>query len=182
MKFNLPRLPRISLDRMFAIIATVVSVCTLSLSFYQAHLNRKQQYASVWPYLMVSTTNVSLDDGTPQFYIEVYNKGVGPAMIEDFDLIYQSRHFHDEYDYFRTAMIQKGITDTTGFVQRSNLWKGRVISPGESIKWLNARGIYAHPLERAFGEAQIRIRFKSIYDEYWEFRGPSQEPVVKLPD
>jgi hypothetical protein len=182
MKTNLPRLPPISLDRMFAIIATVVSVSTLTLSFYQAHLNRKQQYASVWPYMMVSTTNVSLDDKTPQFYIELFNKGVGPAMIEDFDITHQGHRFDDEFDYARFALTKKGITDTTGYVQRSNLWKGRVISPGETVKWLYVKGIYARPLEAAFRETKIRIRFKSIYDERWELRTPAEEPVVKLPE
>ncbi len=182
---NWPRLsfPRIPIERMFAIIATTVSVCALVLSFYQANLARQQQYASVWPYLMISTTNVPPDRKTPQFSIELDNKGVGPASIERYDIAYKGHHFSNESDY--VAYLKKEgrlVNDTTSYFQRSALWKGRVISAGEQSHWFLMRGPLARFAESAFSETKVTIRFKSIYGETWEYRSDAEEMVVKVAD
>ncbi len=180
-KWLRPSFPRIPIERMFAIVATTDSVCALVLSFCQANLARKQQYASVWPYLMISTTNVPLDRKTPQFSIELDNKGVGPATTETYDIAHKGHHFSDEKGYVAYLRKEGQLTNnTTSYFQRSALWKGRVISAGEQSHWFVLQGPLARFVESAFGETKITIRFKSIYGETWEYRSDTEEMVVKV--
>ena len=65
-------------DRVVAVSAMFIGVCSLFLTVYQTHLTRQAQSASVLPYLAVGIT--SNGEGV---YVTLRNDGVGPARIED---------------------------------------------------------------------------------------------------
>jgi hypothetical protein len=63
-------------DAYAAIIATFVGLLALGVSAYTAYVQRQQLRAQVWPYVMLTYTNV--DDGMA---FSIVNQGIGPAQI-----------------------------------------------------------------------------------------------------
>jgi hypothetical protein len=168
MNFRLPKIPRIAPERMFSIIATTVSVSALCLSFYQASLARRQQYASVWPYLLLGSSNYNPDTKSIQFQLSVANKGVGPAIIEDYEIEYKGKTYSFANGFYEKLPVT--TADTLTEASRSDLFPGRVIAPGEVVTLYTFNGSQKtiRKIEREFYESSIRIRFKSVYDEKWE--------------
>ena len=83
-------------DRIVALSAMAVGLCTLFITLYQTYLTRQAQSASVLPYLVFAIN--SNDAGA---YITLRNDGVGPAMVEDLHIRYRGReHQKDPYDFF----------------------------------------------------------------------------------
>jgi hypothetical protein len=78
MKFNLDR---ISSNRIVSISAFLISIGTLVTFVYQTKLMREQQNAAVLPYLEMWYT-----DTPEKFEINIYNKGLGPAFIQDYKI------------------------------------------------------------------------------------------------
>ena len=62
-------------DGVAAIIAAGVGLLALFVSAYTAYIQHQQVRAQVWPYLLAGN-----DDGNQSIY--VYNKGVGPAIVQ----------------------------------------------------------------------------------------------------
>ncbi len=78
----------ITLDTYLSILAVVSSFCAIGITFYQAYLQRTQQYASVMPVLDGYTSNGSSDDGYRYDLIFV-NNDVGPAFIKGYAYFYK---------------------------------------------------------------------------------------------
>src|SRR5215510_16049588 len=81
-------------DRVVALSAMAVGLCTLFITLYQTYMTRQAQSASVLPYLVFAVN--SNDAGA---YITLRNDGVGPAMVEDLRIRYRGHeHLKDPYD------------------------------------------------------------------------------------
>ncbi|MFM9837312.1 MAG: hypothetical protein ACKVOQ_03545 [Cyclobacteriaceae bacterium] len=143
--------------------AIFISVATLFVYIYQARIMQSQQHASVWPYVESSHSNV---DG---FYLQVQNKGIGPAIIKDAHIFLDS-----------TEVDLNGLFDELIGKNRKNMpyqtsyVMGRVMAPSESFKIFNiVDPLYAHKMDSAFEVRNIRfeICFCSIYKECWTSKG-----------
>jgi hypothetical protein len=66
--------PRRSWDAYAAVLATLIGLLALVISGYTAYVQRQQLRAQVWPYLTVSTSDVS-----PVVGLHVVNSGTGLA-------------------------------------------------------------------------------------------------------
>jgi len=168
---------RFSLETSLSILAVVSSFCAIGITLYQVYLQRIEHYAAALPYLMVSNTNFS-EDKTPEYTLEVSNKGVGLAKIEKLEIFYKKKKVENENALIRT-LITKDTTTSRVF---SSLWKGRVISPGEQFNWIKLSGPGAQLLRDEIdkGNIEFRILFSSIYDEKWYFNSIPGKPLIEV--
>ncbi len=117
-----------------AVCAIVVSLATLVVYIYQARimihqaeLMQSQQHMSVWPHLE-SLTTVTSKNGIPtEAYIEVENKGIGPALVKKVVVKLDGKIIPNR-ELLRTLMGADTIRVSTNPIET------RVITPGEKIK------------------------------------------------
>lgn len=150
------------------IAAIVVSVMTMFVYIFQAGIMMDQQHMSVWPYVEWSETYINSED--QEFYIEVFNKGVGPAIVKDVKLTLDGKKYDNYPDVLQELLGGKEILDS--------LWRlyspvnHRVLAPGEQLKvfyvknWKGAR-IPEIDIKRL----TFSICYCNIYDDCWTTRG-----------
>src|SRR5688500_16049233 len=89
---------RFDSDRIMSITALMVGVGSLFIIVYQTQLIRESERASVMPYLMVA-----MQANTQSVYLQLRNNGIGPALIENVQVVKQDDVFEgDAFDYFVT--------------------------------------------------------------------------------
>ena len=164
-------------------MATIVSLCALTVSFYQVQIERKHQLASVWPNVSISASlRLDKDSAQNSCGLLVKNRGIGPAVIEEINISYKGQNCTDENKLMEHVFGKTlGLTGDYGIDQ---LWIGRVIAPNENIIWIKVGGtentlkfrdaVYSE-------DVKIKIRYASVYEEKWEANYNTGEPkVVKL--
>lgn len=149
--------------------ALIVSACALAVSVYEANIFRRQQYASVWPYVEALPSY-----GPDYLYVEVVNKGIGPALIGRAEYRLGERRFTHPRELLHF------LADTSGFPVTVSTVEGRVLAPGESIRAFDLRDPAV--LERVFRQrealagADLVIDYCSIYEDCWTVRGGEHLP------
>ena len=186
-------------DKIISLSAFVVSIATLLALMYQIRLSgeqnelaqrqqelvRKQQYASVLPYLELQTgTNV----GDRLFEFLLYNNGVGPAFIEEVRIIYDGQEYPgDLLNFYRAVVL--GEEDTVVLdLGTQGIYEGNLIPAGREISMLSAYAYASSLKERDqlfkwFGRptkapelARVEIIYSSVYGERWIVRGIGAVP------
>lgn len=156
----------VSLDTYLSILAVVSSFCAIGITFYQAYLQRTQQYASVMPVLDVFHTG-RFEDGTRGSAMTVTNSGLGPAFIDSVAYYYHQKRYKNMYDLVDAALAEAKMVDTT--VLFSDLWKDKVISQGEEIYVYQTANqktflLFAQQIAR---QMRFVIYYRSVYGERW---------------
>ena len=180
-------------DKIISLSAFVVSIATLLALMYQIRLSgkqnelaqrqqelvRKQQYASVLPYLELV---VGQNNGDRLFEFLLYNNGVGPAFIEEVRIVYNDQEYSGSLlDFYRAVVLQK--EDTVVDLGTRGVYKGNLIPAGRLTAMLTAYDYSLTPEERDqliewFGRptkdpelARVEIIYSSVYGERWIVRG-----------
>ena len=173
----------VSLDTYLSILAVVSSFCAIGITFYQAYLQRTQQYASVMPILDSYNTS-KLEDGSSGYAIMIDNNGLGPAFIEEASYYYAGKKYATVSDFENAILNQAGITDSTSMV--SDLWKGLVIPQGGKVALIELHSRTAErAIRQSMNDAKITILYKSVYGEKWRHTFPpgrNQEQNAKVDD
>jgi hypothetical protein len=154
---------KIDTGLLVGLAAIFISVATLVVYIYQARIMQNQQHASVWPYVEWYNSNVG------GIYVEVKNKGIGPAIIKNATLRVDGKVIENIDDLF-TEMI--GEHSNMAFV--TSYIGGRVMSPGESFKVFTVTdSAYLYKLDSAFNSRQfeMEICYCSIYNDCWISEG-----------
>ena len=157
-----------SADRFLSIAAMVVSIGTLFTIIYQTNIFRKQQYASVLPYLEL--WNSSNKDS---YRLILVNNGIGPAFIEEVKIHYQDSAYLLDPANFYEEVISKEDTIRFG---HSNIGKGRLIPSGVDIDLVVSRdSLNSAKLKSWFSggspyDLDIEITYRSVYGEQWVIR------------
>ena len=120
----------VTLDTYLSILAVVSSFCAIGITFYQAYLQRTQQYASVIPVLDAYNTG-RFEDGTLGSAMTVANLGLGPAFIDSVAYYYRQKRYENMYDLTEMALSDGKVIDTTLLV--SDLWRDKVIPQDEKL-------------------------------------------------
>lgn len=169
-------------DNWISFAAIVASLGTLFTVVYQTNLYRKQQYASVLPYLEIWNSNS--DDS---YRLILINNGIGPAFIEEVNIIYQdSSYSMDPANFLEQVII---LEDTIRYVGHSNIRKGRLVPAGNSINLLQIMDNKenADKLRSWFNGSnavrkevpEIEIVYSSVYGEKWKIQKYGlNEPVA----
>ena len=181
-------------DRIVALSAMAVGLCTLFITLYQTHLTRQAQSASVLPYLVFAIN--STNEGV---YITLRNDGVGPAMVEDLRIHHRGReHQKDPFDFFIEQRPE--AANAGGGLTVDRVMGGRLIPAGATVRMLGGGGspetnktMLAEVL-RLFAVAEvpaawlaatgatgtdkavIEITYTSVYGDRWRLRSDQSVP------
>lgn len=176
-------------EKIISLSAFIVSIATLLALMYQIRLSgeqnelaRKQQYASVLPYLEIWT---KYNSGNMLFSLTTVNNGVGPAFIDDVRIVYEGQAYPgDPWLFYQNEIT---LTDSIN-VGYSNLTAGRVIPAGEEIDLIFASASFSSEkdqskLSKWFGRptekpalARLEITYSSVYGERWVTKGIAAVP------
>ena len=90
-------------DKIVSISAILISLATMAIYLYQTHLIKKQQNASVMPYIRIM---YSFDND--RFEVLVLNEGLGPAFIDEVNTYYMGKKYahHDIPDFFKMNTLK----------------------------------------------------------------------------
>jgi hypothetical protein len=183
--------PKWDTDRIVALSAMAVGLCTLFITLYQTYLTRQAQSASVLPYLVFAIN--SNDAGA---YITLRNDGVGPAMVQDLRIRYRgAEHRKDPYDFF----LEQQPNANGGGLTVDRVMAGRLIPAGSTVQMLGSVGgpqrvPMLTELLRLFAIAEvpkawlvtlgatgtdkavIEITYTSVYGDRWRLRSDESVP------
>ncbi|GAB3905116.1 hypothetical protein GCM10028803_35520 [Larkinella knui] len=160
----------VSLDTYLSILAVVSSFCAIGITFYQAYLQRTQQYASVMPILDSYNTS-KMEDGNYGYAIMIGNNGLGPAFIEEASFNYAGKAYASVSDFENAILKQAHVVDSTSMV--SDLWKEQVIPQGERVALIELRNKKAErAIRESLSKVKITIVYKSVYGEKWRHTFP----------
>lgn len=175
---------KISSDRLLAILAFVISVCTLYVFFYQTTLMKKQQYASVLPYLAIGNTQI---DGDYSFVLE--NNGIGPAFIDEINIHYKDSIYKDTdiNDFFTEVIIKQDTLFNSINITHSTISKGMLIPEKDTKYMLRLRRNATNFNEKHYrlrdwlnNKIKLEIKYSSIYGEKWKIVYQDIKTPLKL--
>lgn len=157
----------VTLDTYLSILAVVSSFCAIGITFYQAYLQRTQQYASVMPILKCLNTN-RLIDGYGYAFICV-NNGLGPAFVEDATYTFNDKSYDSIDEIIKQLPLDSTLTT-------SNLGKGWVIPQGERVEIVQVigkRNANAIRQKIGMGDLTVQLVYKSVYGQRWRMIYPA---------
>ena len=167
-----------SSDRWLSMVAIIASLGTLFTIVYQTNLIRKQQYASVLPYLEMWDSNPGRE-GLSYIYV-LKNNGIGPAFIRDVKIHFNDSIYIDDPASFTYRVIKPA--DSIINYYYNNIKPGTVVPAGERIELVGVKNdsINAPLLKKWFSimdNLELEIVYESVYGERWSARGTANEPV-----
>lgn len=152
------------LQTLLAVIGIVTGSIALYAGLTEADAARKQQEAAVWPMLQMAINDYDVQAGEQVFRIMARNAGIGPARISGFRVTVGGKAQSDWNEAFtKLAGTHEGVL--------RSYFSGRVISAGEEVEVVVARGEIARTvLEKAY-EAPTRLEWEvcycSVFDKCW---------------
>ena len=177
------------LDMIVGLSAMFVSVVSLVVSFEHGRTmrelvrqNEKLVAASTIP--MLDFTSSNLDDATakPYFKFTVKNGGVGPAVIDWFELSYKGVAYDKPIDLLHACCAEAMAKDNpkSGTVWYSSI-TNNILPARESFDPMTLRPEVGDNLLRAFYAAQPNIKARACYcsvlDECWTTHFETSRPV-----
>lgn len=167
-------------DKIVSFSAIFISLLTLIIFIRQTNIIEKQSRLSAMPYLMLETSNNAEDN---QFFIDVVNHGVGPAIITKRTIIYKNKTYNMEfYDFLRTHIPEM---DSVEVFSASTIQEGLSIPAGKIREVLKVGGgeksylRFMKIMENLQSEDNgfdYEIEYRSIYNDYWKIDGTSDVP------
>ena len=161
----------ISNQAILATMATIVSVCALGVSLMQTYYQHKYLHAAAWPHLQIEPFRTENKDSTKNIMeVRLYNKGVGPAIIESVIYQYKGKTYNNVQKLV-VDIIEEGSNGRIKYqASFQTLILGGVIAQNEEIVHASIQG--ASP-SRLFNEAipkiKTRIVYSSVHDQKWEY-------------
>jgi hypothetical protein len=164
-------------DKLLSLMAFLISLGTFTVFAYQTYLIRKQQYASVMPYLALRVMEARNGNQLSTAQLILKNDGVGPAFIRDIRIVYRdSAYTLDPAAFYRSLVSPDSTSISTQTIEI-----GHVIPAGQEITLINAPSEYtASLLNEIAKSAALEITYTSVYDEAWQINSSSPIPQ-KLP-
>jgi hypothetical protein len=170
-------------ERILSLSAMTISFLTLLIFLYQTNLIKKQNYLSILPYVSVSTSD---NPEEQSFELNLYNHGVGPAIVESVTMLYEGKRYDlseyqdDLYEFLRNRAPQmdsiKSFSASTidkrmAIPANSKYNVFRVYKSAEDYKFFTAN------LNRLLNEGlDYEIIYRSIQNERWLIHKDSEGP------
>lgn len=159
------------LQTLLAVIGIVTGSIALYAGLTEADAARKQQEAAVWPLLQMSINDYDIESKEMVFRIVARNAGIGPARISGFRVSVGGKPQSDWNETFTTlAGSHEGVL--------RSYFSGRVISPGEDVELVLARGAIARAtLEKAYaGPSRLEweVCYCSVFEKCWISKSEGQ--------
>ncbi len=154
-----------------SLISLLISLCSVAFAVVQTDIMQSQQKASVWPYLEIHSgiyQNV--------FFLDVQNKGVGPAVVRDVVFEYKGKTY-DKFDEIATLIVNDSTFNYSN--RLTNPIRKYVFSASEKVRVFEASDVrHASKLIYNTSDVKIKIRYASIYGDEWEVNDKNE--VIEL--
>ena len=159
------------LSVVLALVAVLISVCTMVISLVETSIMQKQQKAmtesskaSVWPYVTIRN-NTKFNNGEIQFEATITNKGVGPAMIKKLEITYDGKEL--EKSVFDA--IRQDCPDAIATSLTSNKINNVVLSPDETKEIISMSLIKTDFMNFVEFTEKLDIKYcyANIYGDLW---------------
>lgn len=170
MEEEIPRPRKIDTGLLVGLMAVAISVISLLIYIFQTRIMVRQLRTSVWP-------RVEWFHGkTEGTYIEVVNKGIGPAIISDHKMRLGGIEIKTLSELFEKLLGPDSESLRCGQSPKciTSYIDGRVMQPGEAFRpFVVADSLFAFKLDSAFqvSNFEMEICYCSIYEECWASRG-----------
>lgn len=156
------RPPRITVELLLAVAATLLSLGALLVSVVQTRIAREQQHAAVWPFLRLGSGIVDA-----RFTFQLENKGVGPALIRRVEVHHRGRPYPSH-----VALLNGQLLPAFGGSRfHVALQPGDVLKAGEELKLFEIDGDRpsAQRLDDLVDDEQftMRITYADVYGNCW---------------
>ena len=136
-----------------AVSAVLISAASFYATYLQAQSEELQVKAATWPYLEVNTGNFDVEQNQERIYYKLRNSGVGPAILESFELGFDGYFSDNPYDVFARCCVSEG--GETGYVITGGTGTHILPAGGEILVFRVDRG----EDNRAFYERMDTERF-----------------------
>ena len=171
-------------EKVLSISAMTMSFITLLIFMYQTDLMKKQNYLSILPYLSVADSHNS---STLTYELDVYNHGVGPAIIEAVTVIHNDKRYnlrdHDNRVYSLLLHLAPQLDSVKNY-STSTLERGLAIPANSKYNIMGVTNssedyfLLISELERLLSEGlNFEITYKSMQNEHWMIRIDSEGPI-----
>jgi hypothetical protein len=142
---EVPGRPVTDWDRVTAIAAIAIGMVAVSVAAYTAVIQREQVRAQVWPYLLLSNNDF---DHT----LNVYNKGVGPAIVRGTRVLVDGKPQKDW-----TAVLDALDVPKPRSVVISTIHEN-VLSPGERVAIVSLPDADTYRAFRAAASRRVKVQ------------------------
>jgi len=156
-------------EKLMSFLAIILSVGTLIVFIYQTNLIKKQQYASVYPYLEMGFHG----RGTEQMKFVLSNEGVGPAMIKSVQIRQKGEVYEGQFSGFLREMTDAEKGDSIQYLA------GKMLAVGAHLDLIDCRNAYTSDRMSELiseYEMEVEIEYESIYGERWRIGGGNKIP------
>jgi hypothetical protein len=142
-----------------ALSAVFIGVVALIIGAYQAKVSSDQRAASVWPYLEVSRYIIQGE----QYGFTMINKGVGPALIKQMEVLVDGKPMKGWSTAIRT-MINEDINIKSIYSSTNK----SVIAVQESRKMVDVKDKQTiQKIQAADDNIAIKVCYCSIFKDCW---------------
>lgn len=162
-------------EKILGACAMIISISTLIVFAYQTNLMRKQQYMSVYPYLMFADYAVY----SPQYKFVLHNNGIGPALIISTKIIDNGKvKDYDIVNYIQSIIKPE---DSINYLS-SNVYRGLLIPENGKVELIALYGENTGSgIEKIYNlihneNLEFIIEYESIYGEKWIISTKSRMP------
>ena len=161
-------------EKPIAFSALFISVLALLASLVDNYYKRQNYRLSTRPYLILSS---DLDMLNKTIEFKIYNKGLGPAILEQFSI----QHINGKIFTHPTTEQFQEILDLTGFHFKDRTvvtpYLAMAISAGEEfaltrLKSDDFNNQTSLEIQNKFREIRLVVKYRSIYNEMFEFENP----------
>lgn len=154
-----------------AISSTIIALCALCLSCWQAHLLLKHNKISVKPHL---TTWFSSDYINKKYEVSIINNGIGPALIKEFVVKVDNTIITGEPDELIGKALKLIFPDQPFNSFTEWVSPGHVMGAKDSFKlvtieFLEGCNLSKEQIDRDFERGDILIKYESFYKEQFIF-------------
>jgi hypothetical protein len=183
---------KLDTDRIVALTAVLISVCTAVLTLYQTKLMRESAHASVMPYL-----SITIRSDVNGVYLMLNNTGIGPALIDDIRIRHKGKDLAgDPYQFVvneRPDLVEKQLAV-------DKITPGRLIPAGAAVQMVGTdgpdRALMVKALLQMFelidapkrwlenvdavggDKAIVEISYSSVYGDRWRIRSNESVPAI----
>jgi hypothetical protein len=164
-----------TVDRMFGISAMIISFVTLIIFIYQTNIIHQQSRLSVRPRLNFQSA-FNHNDSIITYILEIENKGIGPAIINEATIYYEGKKYPVEMESFFNEAYP-GINKYGGFNRLSTLSEGSSLTANE-VSILFSFSFHQEDMKKLEEYLQIKteeelpfklvVNYSSIYEEEWQ--------------
>ena len=164
----------------------LVGLLTMIIFIYQTSIIRKQSRLSVTPRLIFNSIE-SQRDSVVSYSMELINKGLGPAIIESINIIYEGKSYEMNFGEFLNNQFPDW-QELGHLSESTSLNKGSTLSTNEKVLLFTFEialmDVMEIQNEMKFKNGEIPFQletvYSSIYEESWKTNNKDEDHPEKL--